>query len=121
MGSWAPITPRKPMRGGSSVVVDGGGGQDRNYYTGEREEDPLGRSNVASNSQGGCSNVFELDDLLDTDQMPMSFTSLLSGGDHLFQVPQCEWDRICFFSVFVAILAVFSVEHCLDPVAELGK
>ncbi|XP_013729421.2 transcriptional activator DEMETER-like [Brassica napus] len=89
MGSWAPITPRKPMRGGSSVVVDGGGGQDRNYYTGEREEDPLGRSNVASNSQGGCSNVFELDDLLDTDQMPMSFTSLLSGGDHLFQVPQC--------------------------------
>lgn len=89
MGSWTPITPRKPMQGGSSGVVVDGGGQDRNYYTGERE-DPLGRSNVASNSQGGCSNVFELDDLLDTDQMPMSFTSLLSGGDHLFQAPQCE-------------------------------
>ncbi|XP_022549366.2 transcriptional activator DEMETER [Brassica napus] len=88
MGSWTPITPRKPMQGGSSGVVVDGGGQDRNYYTGERE-DPLGRSNVASNSQGGCSNVFELDDLLDTDQMPMSFTSLLSGGDHLFQAPQC--------------------------------
>uniref|UniRef100_A0A1J3FB03 Transcriptional activator DEMETER n=1 Tax=Noccaea caerulescens TaxID=107243 RepID=A0A1J3FB03_NOCCA len=29
---------------------------------------------------------FELDDLLDTDQI--SFTSLLSGGDNLFQVPQ---------------------------------
>ncbi|CAN8298027.1 unnamed protein product [Cochlearia groenlandica] len=37
--------------------------------------------------QGGYSG-FELDDLLDPVQMPFSFTSLLSGGDTLFQVPQ---------------------------------
>ncbi|KAF8114824.1 hypothetical protein N665_0033s0015 [Sinapis alba] len=87
MGSWTPVTPRKPMQGRSSLVVDGGGfsGQHPNY-TVQRDE-LLGSSNLAS-SQSGY-NVFELDDLLDSDQMPFSFTSLLSGGDHLFQVPQC--------------------------------
>ncbi|KAJ0267222.1 Demeter [Hirschfeldia incana] len=82
MGSWTPVTPMKPMQGRSSLVVDHGVGggfsrQDPNYYTGQ-----------SASSQPGY-NAFELDDLLDTDQMPFSFTSLLSGGDHLFQVPQC--------------------------------
>ncbi|EOA19778.1 hypothetical protein CARUB_v10000024mg [Capsella rubella] len=38
-------------------------------------------------SQAGYTE-FELDDLLDPGQMPFSFTSLLSGGDSLFQVRQ---------------------------------
>ncbi|CAD5330813.1 unnamed protein product [Arabidopsis thaliana] len=38
-------------------------------------------------SQAGY-NEFELDDLLNPDQMPFSFTSLLSGGDSLFKVRQ---------------------------------
>ncbi|KAL1201445.1 Transcriptional activator DEMETER [Cardamine amara subsp. amara] len=43
-------------------------------------------------TQGGCSQTgyteFELDDLLNPDQTPFSFTRLLSDGDNLFQVPQ---------------------------------
>ncbi|KAL0886584.1 hypothetical protein Bca101_010567 [Brassica carinata] len=81
MGSWTPVTPRQGRSSdGGGFYKDGGAGQDQ-------REELLGRSNLAS-SQAGY-NVFELDDLLDTDQMPFSFTSLLSGGDHLFQVPQC--------------------------------
>ncbi|CAH8379797.1 unnamed protein product [Eruca vesicaria subsp. sativa] len=85
MSSWTPITSMKPMQGGVDERVihqEPGGG----FYT-EQRGDILGRSSLAS-SEGGY-NGFELDDLLDTDQMPFSFTSLLSGGDHLFQVPQC--------------------------------
>lgn len=179
MGSWIPITPKKPMQGRSSVIVDerviqqdlnGGfpnGGfcnngvvQDLNYAvpgldpngvydngghqsvinrnrminglaesyaqarSNSEKRDLLGRSNAASllapvikNTTGNVELVngnftsdagmvngsinqsggpqagytdFELDDLLNPDQMPFSFTSLLSGGDHLFQDPQCE-------------------------------
>lgn len=48
-----------------------------------------GSFNQSGNSQAGYTE-FELDDLLNPDQMPFSFTSLLSGGDSLFQVRQCE-------------------------------
>lgn len=179
MGSWIPITPKKPMQGRSSVIVDervkhqelngvpsggyeergfcnNGSVQDLNYavqgldqngvydngghqgvisrnrminglagscaqaMSNSEREDLLGRSNAGSllapvirNTTGNVEPVngnftsdagmvngsfnqngyteFELDDLLNPDQMmPFSFTSLLSGGDHLFQVPQCE-------------------------------
>ncbi|VVB13220.1 unnamed protein product [Arabis nemorensis] len=176
MGSWIPITPKKPMQGRSSVIVDerviqqdlngvpnggfcnNGVVQDLNYAvqgldqnevydngchqgvinrnrminglagscaqarSNSERGDLLGRSNAASllapvirtttgnvelvngnftsdagmvngsfNQSGGPQagyNDFELDDLLNPDQMPFSFTSLLSGGDHLFQDPQ---------------------------------
>ncbi|CAH8270034.1 unnamed protein product [Arabidopsis lyrata] len=41
----------------------------------------------SGSSQAGYTE-FELDDLLNPDHMPFSFTSLLSGGDSLFQVRQ---------------------------------
>ncbi|KAH0895213.1 hypothetical protein HID58_057642 [Brassica napus] len=90
MGSWTPVTPRRPKQDRSSLVVDGwvpGGGfckdvdvQDSNFV--EQREDLLGRSNVAS-SQAGYTG-FNMDDLL-----PFSFTSLLSHFDHLYRVSQC--------------------------------
>ncbi|XP_010543600.1 PREDICTED: transcriptional activator DEMETER isoform X2 [Tarenaya hassleriana] len=40
------------------------------------------------NSQAGCSE-FELDDLLFSNQIPFSFTRLLSSGDNLCQTLQC--------------------------------
>lgn len=86
MASWTPVTPRKPMQARSTLVADPNS-------TGLLSDELLSRSSFASSQP--AYNVFELDDLLDNDQMPFSFTALLSGGDHLFQ---CEFNF--YFSFF---------------------
>ncbi|XP_010452355.1 PREDICTED: transcriptional activator DEMETER-like isoform X2 [Camelina sativa] len=113
-GSWIPFTPKKPLQGTSSLIVDervmhqdlngvppGGGFEERgfcksgavcdlNYAVQGMDQNVVYNSGSfiqRGSSQAGCTE-FELDDLLDPVQTPFSFTSLLSGGDHLFQVRQ---------------------------------
>ncbi|CAH2074154.1 unnamed protein product [Thlaspi arvense] len=83
MGSWIPITPSKPLQGRSSVVVDEQAGiRNTAGYV-----EPVHGNNglIKSGSfQGGYTEFDESDDLWASG---LSFTSLLSGGDNLFQVP----------------------------------